>query len=514
MKFNYIVKHTLPPLSWLAIVSNGREVIDVYTGNAVETFDDFFVSGAWDGDFEIGDFDKCNFACCTGARLQDSRISFLTPHHLNACIFSIKMSDNILVLSNSVSFLLAITGDRFDPDYYEYDSDFCIEFLGKRNMKPPFFSNTKLLNKSILNIYSYAKVSVDINLSVTIERRHTSFRFNNFTDYRQALSDTLHKLKNNVDSRLRKCNYGMIATISKGYDAPTCATLSREIGCEEVFTFNRPDHYKNDCGTEIAKKMGFKVIHECDGDFVKSNEEYIEAADFASGDSGGMLTFEGHKDLFKNKLLFCGFQGDEFWGIDHLPYENLQYPIVISNSNSYEVFLETNTILIMIPSIGAEHAKQLYNISLSDEMKPWRMGVKYDRPICRRIVEEAGISRDMFGQLKVGSGYCLHFDTFKSMKKKLSPLSYLSLREYSRKLKQNPLRKIRAYSLFFLYNIPVYLPYLLSKFHISFSMKPWVNHHLSNPLSTTYIMWGVDHMTKRYKDAFSEDKSFEQINDK
>lgn len=234
------------------------------------------------------------------------------------------------------------------------------------------------------------------------------------------------------------------------------------------------------------------------------NTDFIEAADFASGDSGVMITFEGQKHLFENKLLFCGFCGDEFWGIDHLPYKDLVYPIEGSNSNSYEVFLQSNTIMILIPYIGADHAQEIYDISRSEEMKPWRLGVKYDRPICRRIVEDAGVERGMFGQNKVGSGFCFHYDTLRSIEKKLSPQSYRSLLVFSKSMRQNLFKKAKAYGRFFYYNIPIYLPYVLNKFHIKISMKPWIKEHLSNPVSTTYILWGVDFMKKKYVEALKK----------
>lgn len=44
--------------------------------------------------------------------------------------------------------------------------------------------------------------------------------------------------------------------------------------------------------------------------------------------------------------------------------------------------------------------KSIARISLSDEMSPWRLGTTYDRPIPRRIVEEAGVEREAFGQHK------------------------------------------------------------------------------------------------------------------
>lgn len=505
MRFDYTVINSLPPLSWLAVLEEGSSLVRVIVGNAVETFDDFFVSGVWDGDFEQGDFENCDFACCTGARISagSEQVVFLTPHHLNACIFSVRQNSS-LILSNSASFTLAYSGEKLDPNYFEYDKDMCCELLAERNMKPPYHSSIPLLKKSRLNIYSFCKIFIDKSLNVKLERRSSKFHFSNYSDYRRAISLTLEKLSLNVKSEKRKCEYGMMATISRGYDAPTCATLVREIGCDEVFTFNRPAKYKNDCGTELAQILGYKTIYECDGDLVKSNTEYIEAADFASGDTGSMVTFEGHKDLFANKLLFCGFRGDEYWAIDHEPNDDMLCLTETSSENSYEVFLQSNTILIMIPCIGADHATQIFDISMSDEMKPWRLGVRYDRPICRRIVEEAGIGREMFGQKKVGSGYCFHYDTMKSIGKKLSPQSYKSLMDFSKGLKQNPFKKLLAYSRYLYYNIPIFLPYLLYKFHININMKMWTKEHLSNPVSTTYILWGMDYMSKLYKKALDE----------
>lgn len=502
MEFDYTIKKALPPLSWLAVLKNNSESILVYAGCAVEVFDDFFVSGVWDGDFEQGDFEHCNFACCTGARLKGDNVMFLTPHHINACIFGIKDNDT-LILSNSVSFLLAYTDNCFDPDYYEYDKDFCCETLGFRNLNPPYHSSTPLLNNKRLNIYSFTKILIDRNHSIKLEKRKSDFQFTSFYNYRKGISVTLNLILSNSNSNKRKNRYGMIATLSRGYDATTCAVLAKESGCDEAFTFNRPSHYEDDCGTEIARILGYSTVHECDGDFAKTNTEYLEAADFASGDSGVLVTFEAYKDLFRNKLLFCGFQGDEFWGIDHPPYDNLYYPIEGSNSNSYEVFLQSNTVLIMIPNIGADHASKIYEIALSEEMSPWRLGVKYDRPICRRIVEEAGVPREMFGQKKVGAGYCFHYDTLKTIGKKMSPQSYQSLLNFSKELKQNPLKKIKAYCRFIFLNIPIYLPHVLNKFHINLKMKKWNKEHLSNPVSTTYILWGVDHMKKYYKDAMT-----------
>jgi hypothetical protein len=49
------------------------------------------------------------------------------------------------------------------------------------------------------------------------------------------------------------------------------------------------------------------------------------------------------------------------------------------------------------------HISTLHAISRSEEMKHWRVGGRYDRPIPRRILEEAGIPRALFGHTKAAS---------------------------------------------------------------------------------------------------------------
>jgi hypothetical protein len=58
---------------------------------------------------------------------------------------------------------------------------------------------------------------------------------------------------------------------------------------------------------------------------------------------------------------------------------------------------------VAIPYIGGRSRADILQISESDEMAPWRLGVPYDRPIPRRLAEDAGVRRDMFGQRKMAS---------------------------------------------------------------------------------------------------------------
>jgi hypothetical protein len=68
-----------------------------------------------------------------------------------------------------------------------------------------------------------------------------------------------------------------------------------------------------------------------------------------------------------------------------------------------ELRLVVGFIHVPVLFIGARRKADIIKITESSEMDPWRLGSKYDRPIARRIAEEAGVPRQMFGQSKMGS---------------------------------------------------------------------------------------------------------------
>jgi hypothetical protein len=68
-----------------------------------------------------------------------------------------------------------------------------------------------------------------------------------------------------------------------------------------------------------------------------------------------------------------------------------------------EVRLVVGFIHLPMPFIGARQRQDILRITESAEMKPWRLGNAYDRPIPRRIAEQAGVPRHLFGQVKTGS---------------------------------------------------------------------------------------------------------------
>ena len=63
-----------------------------------------------------------------------------------------------------------------------------------------------------------------------------------------------------------------------------------------------------------------------------------------------------------------------------------------------EFRLVVGFIQLPFPYLGARQMQDILEITESSEMDPWRLGNGYDRPISRRIAEEAGVPRQLFGQ--------------------------------------------------------------------------------------------------------------------
>src|SRR5690606_24732652 len=67
-----------------------------------------------------------------------------------------------------------------------------------------------------------------------------------------------------------------------------------------------------------------------------------------------------------------------------------------------EYRLRANFIHCPVPFWGARNGQKLVAISQSRAMQAWDIRGNYSRPICRRIIEEGGIPRGIFGSSKRG----------------------------------------------------------------------------------------------------------------
>ena len=73
-----------------------------------------------------------------------------------------------------------------------------------------------------------------------------------------------------------------------------------------------------------------------------------------------------------------------------------------------EFRLRADFVDVPLPVFGMSQNESLQRITELEEMRPWSVGGYYDRPIPRRIAEEAGIPRGSFGTVKRAATALLH----------------------------------------------------------------------------------------------------------
>jgi hypothetical protein len=78
----------------------------------------------------------------------------------------------------------------------------------------------------------------------------------------------------------------------------------------------------------------------------------------------------------------------------------------LSTHGMSEFRLVVGFIQVPFPYIGARRMQDILKITDSSEMNSWRLGNSYDRPIARRIAENAGSSEIPLWPVK--EGFCGH----------------------------------------------------------------------------------------------------------
>ena len=252
-----------------------------------------------------------------------------------------------------------------------------------------------------------------------------------FSDYRERIGKAFHGITQNATNSSRKVSYGLVTTVSKGYDAPCCAVIAKECGCDTAVTFEAKGKYTEDSGVEIAKRLGYGHIVERDAEEYLHRTDLPEAEQIASGEIGSDLCFVAFDDLFKNRLVFTGDRGDSVWAKENpICNDEFEFTDMLSHIGMGERRLWLGYISVPVPLFGASAWTSIQRIAQSDEMNQWSIGGNYDRPIPRRICEEAGLERTSFGIKKHGAGFTYRYDWGGRAKSRMSTTAANSFTEY------------------------------------------------------------------------------------
>lgn len=420
MKFIYRQIDEWPPLAWLAVCRANEPHVHVAHGRRVETSPQWFAEAVWDGDFASGDFDRTDLVFGSGARIRGDAVVFVSSattvdrlHWLEA--------DGRVWVSNSLACLLSAVGGQVDPAYPHYFRDFETIIRGTRD-----YQRTIDTSAGAVQLTYYENLRWHKGQLTDVAKPAPHRDFSTFDRYYEFLESSLCRIGQNMQSDLRAHPYQWLATASSGYDSPTVAAVARGAGLQQTLSFTSDRDHRPDSGAEIARRLGLSPLTINSGAWRHQPES--EVPFLASDSKGEDVYYAGAEHLLDGRVLLTGYGGTRVWGKGEAPPAEHQRSDQAGLSLC-EFRLWAGFMHCPVTYFGDRQTIDLRNISNSDAMKPWDVPGDYSRPICRRILEQAGVSRELFGTEKKAASI-LFFD-------RNSFLSPESLSDYRRWLRKN-----------------------------------------------------------------------------
>jgi hypothetical protein len=384
-----------PKLAWVAVTKLGSDEISVLHGPCVETNPEWCVEAVWAGDFSGGGLDRTEVIVGTGVRVRGDSIVFVSSGDALNRLHRYHDGDTLYV-SNSLSALLAVADLDLIPDHdYIPAMESIADGLWRCVRGIPSSGGQIFLT------YFHNLVLEDTHIS-EVPKPSSAPHFTDFATYRDYLFASARKIGENVHASERRHDIMLLAAVSSGYDA----VLAREAGARETVTIKRalcaPRHIfdLNDSGAAVAHQLGMTCKI-----YSRSRKSYpFEDALWAS--MGNVM--DANLSIFdfgdKLCLLFFGFMGDVLWDKKIQQLEPLHRKDT-SGVEFSECRLELGVFNCSPVFWGCQNESELHALSNRQEMLPWTLGTDYDRPIPRRLAEEAGVARGSFGIRKRFSAF-------------------------------------------------------------------------------------------------------------
>lgn len=385
---------SLPPLAWCLQLEQGAAVAQVSHGAEVLVLPDAVVEGCWAGPLSGEALLRADVCAATGAVLHEGALWLCTPTHTLSRLHSARLGRQLWV-SNSMALLCAATGLDLDPGYAFYKDDLSSirEGLGKARRTLP------MAQAQALRLHYHCNVRVGADLSLEEQAKPCPEVGGSYESYRQLLLDRLGAALHNAADAARPVRLSPISTLSRGYDSVACTVLARELGCKEVLCFRDSEARDPDAdnGAGLADQLGLQAHLATRTAYLAQN---LCPLFLSTGTGGEDVFMAAHAELLRHRVLISGFHGDKVWDrhSSHLSPDIVRGDP--SGADLEEFRLELGAFHLPLPFIACQRRKDIQAISTGEALAAWRMPGCYDRPICRRLGEDAGLPRASFGTKK------------------------------------------------------------------------------------------------------------------
>jgi hypothetical protein len=414
LRVDIATRPDLPRQAWVAHV-DGNAAFAI--GSNVRVFDDGLYEGTWARTRHPGDLRGDGIYLGSGAVWKDGVLTLITASHTFEAIY-IARSKGRTWASNS----LAATIAAASPDGFAVESirrGIRSSCLGVEDYKREIHHDGDFRLYRFMN--AFVQIAPDGGLSEI--RQEQASRFSSYSEYRQFLLAVLGEAAAAYGTR------DFTVYLSRGYDSPAVAALAGEAGPTIAISQDRGFDDLPDDGVEIARALGIPCTvlpkkaravrptqfyrYEVGVETI-SPAEYEEVFEFFCGSHLMDEFMKAPAELLQDRVVLTGLNGDKMWSFDPAPSNRLELTDR-SGCGLTEFRLRVGFAHVPVPVLAFNQSDGFRMIGNSEAMKPWRLfpgeagpttrrGVPYDRPIPRRIAEEAGVPRHLFGQHKLFAG--------------------------------------------------------------------------------------------------------------
>ena len=386
-----------PKLAWVARFPHRADTITVHHGPCVETTRDWCVEAVWAGQYECGDFDRTDLVFGSGIRCRGDSVVFVSSGTTLDRLWFVQRGD-LWYVANSLPGLLAIAGLSLRYDYTGYAADLTTICGGLRDYK-----RLLLTDAEEVSVVYYDNLVYDGQRLVELQKPDTAPRFSDFSHYQCFLHDTAEALSRNIRDQRRHTTVEPFTTLSRGYDSVASAVIAKWLGCTRAATIrqSRSLWRGSDSGTDIARHLGLSCKS-----YPRVAKRYaLEETIWAASGRPGLMNWTLFDYPRPLSLFLTGSYGDKVWSCGRRVYSDPLAGTIPSDLGLAEFRLFRGIFHCPPPFWGMRHYRELQTLSFSEEMEPWTLHNDYDRPIPRRIAEEAGVPREAFGMRKMNTSH-------------------------------------------------------------------------------------------------------------
>lgn len=484
-QFVYQPNGELPPLAWVARIHG--HVVECDCGTSVRTESTGFFEGTWVGPSALESALDATAPFGTGIISRGAELYAIPPGNTMALLYSWRNGDELLV-ANTLVGLLAKAGLELLPEV-DYQGLFA------RTAHGLLATPTELpTSGGPVEYHLFENLHVLPGGQIEIAPKPREAPFRSFADYVGRLDAAVNSAFANAPG------YKPVMALSSGYDSPAVATLAARHGCRHALTFreSRSPAFggdADDSGEQIGRTLGMSVELFERTEYM-TNDDLPEAEFMASGYTGEEVPYVAMEQALRHSMMVTGDLGGWTWlRSDELdPHPHLSRKD-FSACSVTEFRLRLDYIDMPIPMLGMTQVASIAAVANSPEMRPYSVGGYYDKPIPRRMLEEAGFARGSFAATKRASTALIHQQGAALM----APASVISLVEFAaaegREVDLSPRRRPSR--------VDRGLMRLLRTMHMRPLAAPFEAHQRSivrhrSDTGNLLFRWGVANIRSRY----------------